>query len=73
LYNDFFNINEAYHTSKGVMLHDNDLENDINMRGQIDTMLNSPLTMGVISDESAPEYVKQATEIYNNKLNKKIR
>ena len=73
LYNDHFGINEAYHTSKGIMLHDNDLENDINMRGEIDTMLNSPLTMGVISDESAPEYVKQATDIYNNKLNKKIR
>jgi hypothetical protein len=73
LYNDYFGINEAYHTSKGVMLHDNDLGNDINMRGEIDTMLNSPLTMGVISDESAPEYVKQATDIYNNKLNKKIR
>ena len=70
LYNDHFGINEAYHTSKGVMLHDNDLENDINMRGEIDTMLNSPLTMGVISDESAPEYVKQATDIYNNKINK---
>jgi hypothetical protein len=26
--------------------------------------------MGVISDESAPEYVKQATDIYNNKINK---
>jgi hypothetical protein len=26
--------------------------------------------MGVISDERAPEYVKQATDIYNNKLNK---
>ena len=70
LYNDHFGINEAYHTSKGIMLHDNDLENDINMRGEIDTMLNSPLTMGVISDESAPEYVKQATDIYNNKINK---
>lgn len=34
LYNDHFGINEAYHTSKGVMLHDNDLENDINMRGR---------------------------------------
>ena len=71
LYNDYFDISEAYHTSKGVMLHDNDLENDINMRGEIDTMLNSPLTMGVISDERTPEYVKQATDIYNNKINKK--
>jgi len=25
----------------------------------------------VISDERAPEYIKQATEIYNNKINKK--
>ena len=41
------------------------------MRGEIDTMLNSPLTMGVISDESAPTYVKQATDIYNNKLKNK--
>ena len=68
LYNQFFGITEAYHTSNGIMLHDNELANDINMRGEIDIMLNSPLTMGVISDESAPEYVKQATDIYNNKL-----
>lgn len=39
-------------------------------RDEINMMLNSPLTMGVISDERAPEYVKQATDIYNNKLNK---
>ena len=32
--------------------------------------LYNDLTMGVISDESAPEYVKQATDIYNNKINK---
>jgi hypothetical protein len=42
-------------------------------RDEINMMLNSPLTMGVISDESAPEYIKQATDIYNNKINKKIR
>ena len=42
-------------------------------RDEINMMLNSPLTMGVISDESAPEYIKQATDIYNNKLNKRIR
>lgn len=71
LYNKFFDVSEAYHTSKGVMLHDNELGNDLNMRGEIDTMLNSPLTMGVISDESAPTYVKQATDIYNNKLKNK--
>jgi hypothetical protein len=68
LYNQFFGITESYHTPNGIMLHDNELGNDINMRGEIDTMLNSPLTMGVISDELAPEYVKQATDIYNNKL-----
>ena len=39
-------------------------------RDEINMMINSPLTMGVISDESAPEYVKQATDIYNNKINK---
>jgi hypothetical protein len=71
IYNEFFNVSEAYHTSKGLMLHDNELGNDLSMRGQIDTMLNSPLTMGVVSDERAPEYVKKATEIYNNKLNKR--
>jgi hypothetical protein len=26
----------------------------------------------VISDERALEYIKQATEIYNNKINKKM-
>ena len=55
------------------MLHDNELVNDLTMRGQIDTMLASPLTMGVISSEDTPEYVKQATDIYNNKIkNRKI-
>lgn len=47
LYNNFFNISEAYHTSKGLMLHN----------------------MGVVSDKRAPEYVRQATDIYNNKIN----
>ena len=37
-------------------------------RDEINMMLNSPLTMGVISDESSPKYVKQATDIYNNKI-----
>jgi hypothetical protein len=40
-------------------------------RDEINMMLNSPLTIGVISDGRAPEYVKQATDIYNNKINKK--
>lgn len=40
-------------------------------RDEIDMMLNSPSTIGVISDESAPTYVKQATDIYNNIINKK--
>jgi hypothetical protein len=40
-------------------------------RDEINMMLNSPLTMGVISDESAPTYVKQATDIYNRKLKDK--
>lgn len=40
-------------------------------RDEINIMLNSPLTMGVISDESSPTYVKQATSIYNNKINHK--
>jgi hypothetical protein len=40
-------------------------------RDEINLMLNSPLTMGVISDERAPEYVKQATDIYNYKLKQK--
>ena len=70
LYNSYFCLNESYHTPNGLMLHNNELGNDLNMRGDIDTMLNSPLTMGVISDESAPTYVKQATDIYNNKINK---
>lgn len=42
-------------------------------RDEINMMLNSPLTMGVLSDESAPTYVKQATDIYNNKINNKKR
>ena len=37
-------------------------------RDEINMMLNSTLTMGVISDESSPTYVKQATDIYNNKI-----
>ena len=66
-------IQEAYHTHKGLMLHNNELCNDLKMRGEIDTMLASPLTMGVNSSEDAPEYVKQATGIYNNKIkNRKI-
>ena len=40
-------------------------------RDEINMMLNSPLTMGVISDESAPTYVKQATDIYNRKIKDK--
>lgn len=71
LYNNYFGVNESYHTPNGLMLHDNELSNDLNMRGEIDTMLNSPLTMGVVSDESAPTYIKQATDIYNNIINKK--
>ena len=39
-------------------------------RDEINMMLNSPLTIGVISDESAPTYIKQATNIYNKKINK---
>lgn len=73
LHSSLTSIAEAYHTSKGLMLHNNELGNDLTMRGQIDTMLASPLTMGVISSEDAPEYVKQATDIYNNKIkNRKI-
>ncbi len=34
-------------------------------------MLNSPLTMGVVSDERAPSYVKQAADIYNKKIKPK--
>ena len=71
LHSSLTSIAESYHTSKGLMLHDNELGNDLTMRGQIDTMLNSPLTMGVISGEESPEYVKQATDIYNNKLKNK--
>lgn len=71
LYNNYFGVNESYHTPNGLMLHNNELGNDLNMRGEIDTMLNSPLTMGVVSSESAPTYVKQATDIYNNIINKK--
>ena len=40
-------------------------------RDEINMMLNSPLTIGVISDESAPTYVKQATDIYNRKIKDK--
>ena len=70
LHSNLTSIQEAYHTHKGLMLHNNELGNDLTMRGQIDTMLASPLTMGVISSEDAPEYVKQATDIYNNKIKK---
>ena len=71
LYNDFFGLSEAYHAKDGtIRLHNNELCDDVTTRGQIDTMLQSPLTMGVLSDERAPEYVKQATDIYNNKLKK---
>ena len=66
-------VNESFHTPNGLMLHDNELGNDINMRGQIDQMLNSPLTMGVACDERAPQYVKDAVKIYNDKIiNKKL-
>jgi len=37
-------------------------------RGEIDMMLNSPLTMGIVSDEKQPEYIKQAVDIYNEKI-----
>lgn len=37
-------------------------------RDEINMMLNSPLTMGVVCNGNAPEYVKQATDIYNNKI-----
>jgi hypothetical protein len=66
-------VNESFHTPNGLMLHDNELGNNINMRGQIDQMLNSPLTMGVACDERAPQYVKDAVKIYNDKIiNKKL-
>ena len=66
-------VNESFHTPNGLMIHDNELGNDINMRGQIDQMLNSPLTMGVACDERAPQYVKDAVKIYNDKIiNKKL-
>ena len=42
-------------------------------RDEINMMLNSPLTMGVACDENTPKYVKQATDIYNNKIKKKNR
>ena len=61
-------ITESYHTPNGLMLHNNELGNDLNMRGQIDMMLNSPLTMGIACDERAPEYVKDAVKIYNDKI-----
>lgn len=70
LHTDEFSVNEAYVTSKGIKLHNNALGNNLRMRGEIDMMLNSPLTMGVISDENAPTYVKQAVDIYNKKINK---
>lgn len=37
-------------------------------RDEINIMLNSPLTMGVVCNGNAPEYVNQATDIYNNKI-----
>ena len=42
-------------------------------RDEINMVLNSPLTMGVVCNGNAPEYVKQTTDIYNNKIkNRKI-
>jgi hypothetical protein len=38
------------------------------MRDQIKTALDSPLTMGFISDESQPEYAKGAIKIYNDEI-----
>lgn len=71
LHSDAFSLNEAYLGKDNMIhLHDNELGNDLKMRGEIDTMLNSPLTLGVVSDESAPSYVKQAVDIYNKKINK---
>lgn len=67
-------INESYNTTNGLMLHNNELGNDINTRGKIDQMLNSPLTIGVACDERAPQYIKDAVNIYNNKIiNKKLK
>ena len=72
LYNDFYNLTESYHAKDGtIRLHNNELCDDVTTRGQIDTMLNSPLTMGIVGDERLPEYVKQAINIYNNKINNK--
>lgn len=68
LYQKIFEVNEAYHTSEGVMLHNNELGNDLNMRGKIDTMFDSPLTMGIACDERAPQYIKDAVKIYNDKI-----
>lgn len=73
LHGNLTSVNEAHHTSKGLMLHNNELGNDLKMRGEIDIMLNSPLTIGVISDESSPTYIKQATDIYNNIIKNKNR
>jgi hypothetical protein len=49
-------------------LFESDITESYNMRDQIKTALDSPLTMGFISDESQPEYVKDAIKIYNDKI-----
>ena len=41
------------------------------MRDEIDIMLKYQKTIGVIYQENAPNYVKQARDIYNKKINKK--
>lgn len=45
--------------------------NETKMRDEIDIMLKSPTTIGVLSQENAPTYVKQARDIYNKKINKR--
>ena len=40
-------------------------------RDEINMMLNSPSTIGVVCDGNSPEYVKQAAKIYNNKIKRK--
>jgi len=73
LYNDLYNISESYHTPNGLMMNNNCLGNDLAMRAQIDMMLKSPTTLGILSCESMPSYVKQAVEIYNNEIKKRKR
>lgn len=57
-------------------LYQKTIESNINediTRDEIDMMLNSPLTIGVVCDERAPGYVKDAVKIYNDKItNKKL-